>query len=133
MGYLSPDAQQDLEDFNPDDIFIIGGLVDKRMKRFCSLQRANKAGVRCAKFPLQDNARVIAAKPMNFLEVLTILHRFTYHKDIHRAIVEGISPRRIRKPEQAQTWSPGKYRRQNVSLEIQPLLSESENAPSEDT
>ena len=99
--YLTPDASDDLEDFKADDIFVIGGLVDKVLRKNCSLVHAKKLGIRCAKFPLSDNARVLASKPINFLEVLTILHRFTYHKDMHRAICEGLSNRRILKPEEA--------------------------------
>ena len=29
MVYLSPDSNNDLQKFNPDDIYVIGGIIDK--------------------------------------------------------------------------------------------------------
>jgi hypothetical protein len=33
LVYLSPDSRNDLKYFNPDDIYVIGGLVDRGSER----------------------------------------------------------------------------------------------------
>ena len=44
--YLSPDATEDLEDFKPDDILVVGGMVDKSLKKNASLIHAKRLGIR---------------------------------------------------------------------------------------
>ena len=93
LVYLTPDSPYDLEDYNPDDIFIIGGLVDKVIRKEASFTNARRDRIRTARFPLKQNARIRADGPLNFIEVVHILNRFSFHGDIHRALLEGVSKR----------------------------------------
>ena len=34
MVYLSPDSHNDLHKFNPNDIYVIGGIIDKGEDRY---------------------------------------------------------------------------------------------------
>lgn len=51
MVYLTPDAEETLT-YDPDDIYIIGSIVDKRTQPPLSLAKAKREGLRMAKFPL---------------------------------------------------------------------------------
>lgn len=52
--YLSPHGQYDLEKYDPDDVYVIGAIVDKTDQTPYSLRKAKKEEVRCARFPLEQ-------------------------------------------------------------------------------
>lgn len=52
LVYLTPHCNNELEKFNHDDIYIIGGMVDKQNNDPLSLAKAKKQGLRMAKLPL---------------------------------------------------------------------------------
>jgi len=51
--YLTPDSRQELQYFNHDDVYIVGGIVDKTIQEPLSYAKANKEGLRTARFPLE--------------------------------------------------------------------------------
>uniref|UniRef100_A0AC35TTM7 SAM-dependent MTase TRM10-type domain-containing protein n=1 Tax=Rhabditophanes sp. KR3021 TaxID=114890 RepID=A0AC35TTM7_9BILA len=54
--YLSPDGEEELESVNGDEIFVIGGIVDRvvenNIPKKASLEAATMDKVKCAKLPL---------------------------------------------------------------------------------
>ena len=51
--YLSPDADTVLDKLQTDTVYVLGGLVDRSVRRGASLSRAAQLGVRTARLPLQ--------------------------------------------------------------------------------
>ncbi|KAL8591403.1 hypothetical protein ACOMHN_022209 [Nucella lapillus] len=54
LVYLSPHASQSLTEVSEDDVYIVGGIVDKTNTQPLSLARAKEQGIRVAKFPLDN-------------------------------------------------------------------------------
>lgn len=52
LVYLTPHCRNDLEQFNPDDIYIVGCMVDKINNEPLSLAKAKRLGLRMARLPL---------------------------------------------------------------------------------
>jgi ribonuclease P protein 1 len=52
LVYLSPHAKEELEEYDENEIYIIGGMVDKSDPRPFSLAKAKKENVRMKKLPL---------------------------------------------------------------------------------
>lgn len=52
LVYLTPHTKNDLVEFNHDDIYIIGAMVDKINNEPLSLAKAKKLGLRMARLPL---------------------------------------------------------------------------------
>ena len=52
--YLSPDADEVLEEVRADALYVIGGLVDRSRLKNMSLARATSLGVRCARLPIKS-------------------------------------------------------------------------------
>ena len=53
--YLSPDADEILEDVDSETVYIIGGIVDLAARGVAwSLPRAKKSGIRAARFPIRE-------------------------------------------------------------------------------
>ncbi|XP_075237096.1 tRNA methyltransferase roswell [Lycorma delicatula] len=53
LVYLTPHCRENLTTFNHDDIYIVGGIVDKLNCEPLSLAKAKKEGLKMAKFPLE--------------------------------------------------------------------------------
>ena len=51
LVYLTPQAPSMLETYRPDDVYIIGGLVDKVVTKPVSFAKAKREGIRMARFP----------------------------------------------------------------------------------
>ena len=54
--YLSPDSPNTLESVDPLTIYIIGGIVDKTVRKNESLLKANELGVSTAKLPIYEHS-----------------------------------------------------------------------------
>ena len=54
LVYLSPDSREVLWNYNPDDVYIIGGLVDLDYKSKESLAIAKQQGIRHARLPMGE-------------------------------------------------------------------------------
>lgn len=52
LVYLTPHCDNELEEFSGNDIYIIGGIVDKHHSYPVSLEKATTMGLRMAKLPL---------------------------------------------------------------------------------
>lgn len=52
LVYLTPHCDNELEEFSSNDIYIIGGIVDKHHSYPVSLEKATTMGLRMAKLPL---------------------------------------------------------------------------------
>jgi len=55
--YLSPNAPKCMTRFDPDDVYVIGCIVDKSAEKPLTLARAKKEKIRCARFPLDEHIR----------------------------------------------------------------------------
>lgn len=52
LVYLTPHCKNDLTEYNPDDVYIIGAMVDTMNNEALSLAKAKKLGLRMARLPL---------------------------------------------------------------------------------
>lgn len=52
--YLSPDSKYTLDDVRGDVLYVIGGIVDKRVKKNISLNRAIEMNAKTVRFPLKE-------------------------------------------------------------------------------
>lgn len=73
LVYLTPHCENDLEEFNHDDIYIIGGLVDKHHCFPVSLEKATALGLRMAKFPLEKYFHFKGDKTLTLDQVLKVM------------------------------------------------------------
>jgi mitochondrial ribonuclease P protein 1 len=52
LVYLTPHCRNDLMEYNPDDVYIVGAMVDKINNEPLSLAKAKRQGLRMARLPL---------------------------------------------------------------------------------
>lgn len=73
--YLSPDADEYLDTFESDKIYIIGGLIDRNQKKYASLNQAKEMNIKCQKFPIDKYLRMKAAPVLSINQSFDILLR----------------------------------------------------------
>jgi len=55
--YLSPNAPNYMTKFDPDDVYVIGCIVDKRAEKPLTFARAKEEKIRCVRFPFDQHVR----------------------------------------------------------------------------
>ena len=78
--YLSPDADEVLHDFDPNLIYIIGGIVDRTVQKNCSLNKANEKRIRTMRLPIQEYLPNRQTHVLNIDHVLHIICDFLHTK-----------------------------------------------------
>jgi len=80
LVYLSPDSKNDLKKFSGDDVYVIGGLVDRGPERRpMTLSSAKRDGIRHARFPMKQ---VIGLKAeLNVETCVGIMTDYKYSQD----------------------------------------------------
>lgn len=101
--YLSPHAKEDLLEYNPDDVYVIGAYVDKGASLPVSFGKAKAEKIRSVKFPLdvyfkwkQGNKSL----PINI--VLGVMLDLNYFKDMKKALIRNIPSRLYYKDHELQ-------------------------------
>ena len=92
--YLSPDAEEELETIEKDKVYIIGGLVDKTVRKFASLIRARALNIKCAKLPIAKFMGLTRRKPLNIDTVVLLLAEMVEVKDWEKAFLK-VCPKRL--------------------------------------
>lgn len=97
LVYLTPHTENVLNKFNHDDIYIIGGLVDKSSQGPLSRKRAEKLGIRMASLPLHIYLKLGVVKHLKALsidQVLNIMLEMKKHGDWSKAFCY-VPPRKL--------------------------------------
>lgn len=102
--YLSADGDETLENLKKDELYIIGGIVDRNRYKFLTLEKAKRLGVRCAKLPLElvkfHGSRVLTVNngtnETMFLQVVVeLLVQFNNSPDWTQVIQKSVPMRKI--------------------------------------
>ncbi|KAH9482346.1 tRNA (guanine(9)-N1)-methyltransferase [Psilocybe cubensis] len=94
--YLTADTEDELIELKPDEVYIIGGIVDhNRYKNLC-LNKANESGVRTARLPI---GRYLASLPtrkvLTVNQVFEILVKWVETKDWEESLYSVIPKRKF--------------------------------------
>jgi len=125
LVYLSPDADEEIFHFDPETVYIIGGLVDGTINSMQTRNKAKSLNIKSARLPLDEFRKKYSSfRPcLNITTVFEIIEKYHHHKDIIKAIDDSIPLRfktgktkysNQKKRETAQNFEPNS---QNVEEE----------------
>ncbi|XP_035919131.1 mitochondrial ribonuclease P protein 1 homolog [Anopheles stephensi] len=85
LVYLTPHCKNDLTEFNPDDVYIIGAMVDKSSQEPVSLGKAKKQGLRMARLPLDSYFQFKSGKSLTLDQMVAIMLELKTSNDFGKA------------------------------------------------
>lgn len=86
LVYLSPDASVVMDEFNADDQYVIGSIVDKGNQAPLTHAKAKKVQVRSVRFPLDKYIRFHSHKNLTLDQVTNILLELRKTQDWSKAL-----------------------------------------------
>ncbi|CAG9317040.1 unnamed protein product [Blepharisma stoltei] len=102
LVYLTADATEEVDEFEKDKFYIIGGLVDHNRLKRITIDKANSQGIKSAKLPLGrfkdtkiDWSRVLAVN-----HVFQLVLKYVEFQDWPTAIECSLPPRKKQKTEE---------------------------------
>ncbi|RXG51167.1 Mitochondrial ribonuclease P protein 1-like protein [Armadillidium vulgare] len=115
--YLTPDARQEMQTFNSDAVYIIGGILDEGRTSPLSLAKAKRENIRTEKLPLDKYHIFRGSKSLDINVVFDILSdiqidglTFADFQEIGKKLVKNI-PRRLLQTADRIPSHPNKMRR----------------------
>lgn len=110
--YLTPHCDTELKDYDSDNVYIIGGIVDKSLREPLTLAKAKRDKVKMAKLPLDRHLNMKGAKSLTLNSMVSILLDWRIEKD-WKSVLERYVPRRkiktIEQLEEEERFRTTKY------------------------
>ncbi|CAH0477267.1 unnamed protein product [Peronospora belbahrii] len=100
LVYLSPDSENVLTQLDPACIYVVGGIVDRSVRKGETMAKAASHGIQTARLPLQEYYQQsgvrVRTHVMNIDSVIIALNEMANHGDWVRAFKRAVPPRIIR-------------------------------------
>ncbi|RLN74499.1 hypothetical protein BBJ28_00009531 [Nothophytophthora sp. Chile5] len=101
LVYLSPDADDVLPELDPTCVYVVGGIVDRSVRKGETMAKATAQGLRTARLPLQEHfaltGEAVRTHILNLDSVLIVLNEVANHGDWGRAFQRAVPPRITRR------------------------------------
>lgn len=94
LVYLTADAETVLDDLDLNDIYIIGGLVDRNRWKGITLKKALEEGIRTAKLPIGSYLKLSSSQVLTVNQVLEILLTYLETRDWKASFFKVIPQRK---------------------------------------
>lgn len=92
--YLSPDAEQALESFDESSVYVVGGIVDRSVRKACTLNRASEENVKVMRLPIQEYMPGRSSHILNIDAVIHTICKFSEEKDWMKTFLETMPLRK---------------------------------------
>lgn len=96
--YLTPHCREEMKYYDPDKIYILGALVDKRNPQPFTLAKAKREGIKMQRLPLDKYFTWNSGsnKSLTLNQVLCILLDLKVTQDWSTALINNVPPRKLR-------------------------------------
>ena len=95
--YLTADSENFIDAFDPEYVYIIGGIVDHNRHKELTLNKANNEEIKTAKLPLQKFVQLQRSSVLTVNHMIALILKFIQTQDWVLAINEAIPQRKIAK------------------------------------
>ncbi|POM62076.1 tRNA (guanine-N(1)-)-methyltransferase [Phytophthora palmivora] len=105
LVYLSPDSENVLDRLDPSCVYVVGGIVDRSVRKGETRAKATSHGYRTARLPLQEHFEQFGTRVrthiMNLDSVIIVLNEVANHGDWGRAFQRAVPPRITRSQKES--------------------------------
>ena len=95
--YLSPDAEDVLEDVDDGHLYVIGGLCDRDRKRNITKDKCDSLGIKSCRLPIDEYVSLDGSKILTINAVFAILCTYFETKNWTTALTQNLPKRSIAK------------------------------------
>ncbi|CAA0815441.1 Unknown protein [Striga hermonthica] len=81
LVYLTADSENVLDELDPKEVYIIGGLVDRNRWKGITMKKAIEQGIRTAKLPIGAYLKMSSSQVLTVNQVVEILLKFLETRD----------------------------------------------------
>lgn len=99
LVYLSADSENLINDLDPEDIYIIGGIVDHNKHKKLTYTKANDEKIRHARLPIQENIQLGTSAVLTVNHVFDIICNYLRIKDWKETMQIAIPTRKVKSEE----------------------------------
>ena len=110
LVYLSADSPHELDALSADDVYVVGGIVDRNRHKGLTQDGAAAAGVRTARLPLAAHCALAGSSVLTVNQVLELLLAMLELRD-WRAACDRVVPKRKREAGDGEQQLGRKARR----------------------
>ena len=97
--YLTADSEHELADFKDDEVYVIGGIVDRNRYKNLTLNKANEQGIRHARLPIRDHLKMSGTHVLTVNQTLDIVHAQLELRDWDKAMDRAVPMRKRTREE----------------------------------
>ncbi|KAK6124751.1 hypothetical protein DH2020_017151 [Rehmannia glutinosa] len=94
LVYLTADSENVLDELDPKEIYIIGGLVDRNRWKGITMKKAKEQGIKTAKLPIGTYLKMSSSQVLTVNQVVEILLKFLETKDWKDSFFQVIPQRK---------------------------------------
>jgi len=94
ITYLTADSTNEINDLNPNQIYVIGGIVDRNRYKFLTINKAEKLGINHGKLPIGEYIKMQSTKVLTTNHVFSILSYFNSKEKNWKEAFLSIIPKR---------------------------------------
>ncbi|XP_053211291.1 tRNA methyltransferase 10 homolog C-like [Panonychus citri] len=100
--YLCPDSSYDFTNYDDEAVYVVGGLVDRRVVKPVSLAKCKKEKLKHMRLPLDQHLSMIGSKILTIDQVISILIGLKSGKSMEESLKLSVPERKLKKPEQIE-------------------------------
>eukprot|EP00919_Chromeraceae_sp_WS-2016_P001270 GHVR01003192.1.p1 GENE.GHVR01003192.1~~GHVR01003192.1.p1 ORF type:complete len:314 (+),score=39.43 GHVR01003192.1:54-995(+) len=93
--YLSSEGTEELSTFSSDEIYVIGGIVDRNRLKGTTKAKADSLGLRTAFIPISAHCRLNTSCVLTVNQVFDIILAYQQHQNWRTALLSSIAPRKF--------------------------------------
>ncbi|XP_057471436.1 uncharacterized protein LOC130760229 [Actinidia eriantha] len=94
LVYLTADSENTLDELDPMNIYIVGGLVDRNRWKGITMKKAKEQGIQTAKLPIGNYLKMSSSQVLTVNQVIEVLLKFLETKDWKTSFFQVIPQRK---------------------------------------
>jgi len=95
LVYLTSDSLNEVEAFDDEKVYVIGGIVDRNRYKGISAKKASELNISTARLPIRNHVSLNSSQVLTVNQVFQIILKFLETRDWKSALMQSIPQRKM--------------------------------------